>query len=377
MRGITLRPESCQSPILPPQPLTAAPIAVPTPSAALPSRPLRVAVLGATGAVGQELLTLLAERRFPVAELTLLASPRSAGQVVMWQGQELGIRPVEASAFAGVDVVLASAGGSVSRQWAPLAAAAGAVVIDNSSAFRMDPQVPLVVPEVNPQAAFTHRGIIANPNCTTILLTLALAPLQARRPIKRVVVSTYQSASGAGARAMEELRNLSRTVLAGGKPVSEVLPHSLAFNLFLHNSPLQANGYCEEELKMVNETRKIMGVPDLRLTATCVRVPVLRAHSEAVNIEFAEPFPVEEARALLQEAPGVELLEDFEANRFPMPTDVTGRDPVAVGRIRQDLSDPHALELWLCGDQIRKGAALNAVQIAELLLAGPLPGGGR
>jgi aspartate-semialdehyde dehydrogenase len=255
----------------------------------------------------------------------------------------------------------------VSRAWAPEAVAAGAVLIDNSSAFRLDPDVPLVVPEVNPRAAFLHRGVIANPNCTTILLTVALAPLAARRPIRRVVVSTYQSASGAGARAMEELRQLSRTVLDGGEPVSSVLPHSLAFNLFLHNSPLEPSGYCEEELKMLNETRKIMELPDLRLSATCVRVPVLRAHSEAVNIEFSEPFPVAEARALLEVAPGVELIEDFGANRFPMPTDVTGRDPVAVGRIRQDLSEPNALELWLCGDQIRKGAALNAIQIAELL----------
>ena len=342
---------------------------------ALPERPLRIAILGATGAVGQELLLLLAERRFPVAELIPLASPRSAGQALAWQDQQLQVQPVTADAFAGIDLVLASAGGSVSKQWAPVAAAAGAVVIDNSSAFRMDPGVPLVVPEVNPEAAFAHQGIIANPNCTTILLTLALAPLQARRPIKRVVVSTYQSASGAGARAMEELRSLSRTVLEGGEPVSEVLPHSLAFNLFLHNSPLQANGYCEEELKMVNETRKIMGIPELRLSATCVRVPVLRAHSEAVNIEFFEPFAVDEARALLAQAPGVELLEDFAANRFPMPTDVTGRDPVAVGRIRQDLSDPNALELWLCGDQIRKGAALNAIQIAELLRTPSTPGG--
>ncbi|MEB3353483.1 MAG: aspartate-semialdehyde dehydrogenase [Cyanobacteriota bacterium] len=348
-----------------------------TPAAApvsLPRRPLRVAILGVTGAVGQELLQLLDERRFPVAELLPLASPRSAGQPLQWQGQELTIQPVSAEAFVGVDVVLASAGGAASKQWAPVAAGAGAVVIDNSSAFRLDPAVPLVVPEVNPEAAFGHQGIIANPNCTTILLTLALAPLQARRSIRRVVVSTYQSASGAGARAMEELRQLSRTVLDGGEPVSEVLPHSLAFNLFLHNSPLQSNGYCEEELKMLNETRKIMNLPELRLSATCVRVPVLRAHSEAVNIEFSEPFPVAEARELLQAAPGVELLENFEANRFPMPTDVTGRDPVAVGRIRQDLSDPNALELWLCGDQIRKGAALNAVQIAELLLQGPEAG---
>jgi aspartate-semialdehyde dehydrogenase len=277
------------------------------------------------------------------------------------------VQPVQHGCFTGVDLVLASAGGSVSRAWAPEAVAAGAVLIDNSSAFRLDPDVPLVVPEVNPKAAFLHRGVIANPNCTTILLTVALAPLAARRPIRRVVVSTYQSASGAGARAMEELRQLSRTVLDGGEPVSSVLPHSLAFNLFLHNSPLEPSGYCEEELKMLNETRKIMELPDLRLSATCVRVPVLRAHSEAVNIEFSEPFPVAEARALLEVAPGVELIEDFGANRFPMPTDVTGRDPVAVGRIRQDLSEPNALELWLCGDQIRKGAALNAIQIAELL----------
>jgi aspartate-semialdehyde dehydrogenase len=324
-------------------------------------------VLGATGAVGQELLTLLEERRFPVAELLPLASPRSAGQEVSWQGESLTVQPVQSGCFAGVDLVLASAGGSVSRAWAPEAVNAGAVLIDNSSAFRLDPDVPLVVPEVNPEAAFHHRGVIANPNCTTILLTVALAPLAARRPIRRVVISTYQSASGAGARAMEELRQLSRTVLDGGEPVSIVLPHSLAFNLFLHNSPLEPSGYCEEELKMLNETRKIMELPDLRLSATCVRVPVLRAHSEAVNIEFSEPFSVEEARALLAMAPGVELIEDFGANRFPMPTDVTGRDPVAVGRIRQDLSEPNALELWLCGDQIRKGAALNAIQIAELL----------
>jgi aspartate-semialdehyde dehydrogenase len=334
----------------------------------LPNRPLRVAVLGATGAVGQELLGLLQERNFPVGELLPLASERSAGRSLTWQDRELTLRAVEESSFEGVDLVLASAGGSVSKRWGPVAARAGAVVIDNSSAFRMDPQVPLVVPEVNPQAAFSHQGLIANPNCTTILLTLALAPLAARRPIRRVVLSTYQSASGAGARAMEELRRLSGTVLEGGTPVSEVLPHSLAFNLFLHNSPLQPNGYCEEELKMLNETRKIMGLPQLRLSATCVRVPVLRAHSEAVNIEFEEPFPVEEARSLLAAAPGVELIENFETNRFPMPTDVTGRDPVAVGRIRQDLSEPNALELWLCGDQIRKGAALNAIQIAELLL---------
>ena len=337
-------------------------------TATLPNRPLNVAVLGASGAVGQELLLLLEERQFPVGELKLLASARSAGQQHIWNGRHLVVEEVMADAFQGVDLVLASAGGSVSRQWREAIIRAGAVMVDNSSAFRMEAGVPLVVPEVNPQAAHGHQGVIANPNCTTILLTLALAPLAAKRALRRVLVSTYQSASGAGARAMDELKDLSRVVLDGGVPSSEVLPYSLAFNLFLHNSPLQDNSYCEEEMKMVNETRKIMDLPDLRFSATCVRVPVLRAHSEAVNIEFEQPFPVDEARQLLAAAPGVELIEDQAANRFPMPTDVTGRDPVAIGRIRQDISDPNALELWLCGDQIRKGAALNAVQIAELLI---------
>ena len=335
----------------------------------LPDRPLNVAVLGASGAVGQELLLLLEQRAFPIGQLKLLASARSAGQRQRWKGSDLTVEEVSADSFNGVDLVLASAGGSVSRQWREAITASGAVMIDNSSAFRMEEGVPLVVPEVNPDAAFHHRGVIANPNCTTILLTLALAPLAAKRPMRRVVVSTYQSASGAGARAMEELRDLSRLVLDGGTPTSSVLPYPLAFNLFLHNSPLQPNSYCEEEMKMVNETRKIMDLPDLRFTATCVRVPVLRAHSEAVNIEFETAFPVDEARRLLEQAAGVELIEDAASNRFPMPTDVTGRDPVAIGRIRQDISDPNALELWLCGDQIRKGAALNAIQIAELLIA--------
>lgn len=313
-------------------------------------------------------MVLLEERNFPVAELKLLASARSAGQTQRWNGLTLTVEEVTAHSFEGVDLVLASAGGSVSKHWRDAITNAGAVMVDNSSAFRMEEGVPLVVPEVNPEAALEHQGVIANPNCTTILLTLALAPLAAQRPMRRVVVSTYQSASGAGARAMEELKTLSQTVLDGGTPQGEVLPYSLAFNLFLHNSPLQDNSYCEEEMKMVNETRKIMGLPDLRFTATCVRVPVLRAHSEAVNVEFEQPFPVDEARQLLSQAAGVELIEDPAANRFPMPTDVTGRDPVAVGRIRQDISNPNSLELWLCGDQIRKGAALNAVQIAELLI---------
>ena len=325
-------------------------------------------MLGASGAVGQELLQLLEERNFPVAELRLLASVRSAGSRCKWRGQELIVRETTAESFRGVDLVLASAGGSVSKTWREEIVASGALMVDNSSAFRMEEGVPLVVPEVNPTAAKQHKGVIANPNCTTILLSLALAPLAARRTLRRVVVSTYQSASGAGARAMDELRDLSRVVLDGGTPHPEVLPHSIAFNLFLHNSPLQSNGYCEEELKMVNETRKIMGMPNLRFTATCVRVPVFRAHSEAVNVEFHEPLSVEEARSLLEAAPGVEIIDDSVHNRFPMPTDVTGRDPVMVGRIRQDISEPNALEFWLCGDQIRKGAALNAIQIAELLL---------
>ncbi len=325
-------------------------------------------MLGASGAVGQELLQLLEERTFPVAELRLLASARSAGSSYQWKGQKLTVQETREEAFEGVDLVLASAGGSVSKAWREVIVASGAVMVDNSSAFRMEEGVPLVVPEVNPTAVQEHHGVIANPNCTTILLSLALAPLAARRTLRRVVVSTYQSASGAGARAMDELCALSRVVLDGGTPISEVLPHSLAFNLFLHNSPLQANGYCEEELKMVHETRKIMGIPDLRFTATCVRVPILRAHSEAVNVEFHEPFSVDEARSLLAAAPGLEVLDDIDHNRFPMPTDVTGRDPVMVGRIRQDISEENALEFWLCGDQIRKGAALNAIQIAELLL---------
>ncbi|WP_269609092.1 aspartate-semialdehyde dehydrogenase [Prochlorococcus marinus] len=334
----------------------------------LPNRPLTVAILGSSGAVGKELLTLLEERSFPIEKLILLASHRSAGGIQSFCENELKVEETTKESFENVDLVLASAGGSISRKWKDKILSSGALMIDNSSAFRMDENVPLVVPEVNPVEASKHKGLIANPNCTTILLALVLSPLTRHIPIKRVVVSTYQSASGAGAMAMEELGKLSQEVLDGITPKSKVLPHSLAFNLFLHNSPLQSNNYCEEEMKMVNETRKILDDPELSLTATCVRVPVFRAHSEAVNIEFTKPFPLKEAYEILEFAPGVEILEDFGNNRFPMPLDVTGRDPISVGRIRQDISNPNALELWLCGDQIRKGAALNAVQIAELLL---------
>lgn len=327
----------------------------------------RVAILGATGAVGTELLELLAERQFPVAELKLLASPRSAGQTLKFQGENLTVEPVNDQAFAGIDLVLASAGGSVSKAWAPQAVAAGAVVIDNSSAFRMEPDVPLVVPEVNPEAASQHQGIIANPNCTTILMSVAIYPLHQVQPIQRIVAATYQSASGAGARAMEEVKTQSLAMLQGQAPQPEIFPYPLAFNLFPHNSALNELGYCEEEMKMVNETRKIFSEPNLRVTATCVRVPVLRAHSEALNLEFASPFDVAQARTLLSQAPGVKLVENWQTNHFPMPMEASGQDEVLVGRIRQDISNPNGLELWLSGDQIRKGAALNAVQIAELL----------
>jgi aspartate-semialdehyde dehydrogenase len=329
----------------------------------------RVAILGSTGAVGEELLALLDSRNFPIAELKLLASPRSAGTQVEFRGTKLTVEEVTPESFQGIDIVLASAGGSISKQYAPIAVAAGAVVIDNSSAFRMQEDVPLVVPEVNPQAAQYHKGIIANPNCTTILMAVAIYPLHQVRPIQRIVAATYQSASGAGARAMQEVKQQAQAILDGKQPPTEIFPYPLAFNLFPHNTPINAAGYCEEEMKMVNETRKIFGEPDLRVSATCIRVPVLRAHSEAINLEFAEPFPVAEARQLIGQAPGVKLVEDWEANYFPMPIDASGQDPVLVGRIRQDLSHAYGLELWLCGDQIRKGAALNAVQIAELLVA--------
>jgi aspartate-semialdehyde dehydrogenase len=240
-------------------------------------------------------------------------------------------------------------------------------VIDNSSAYRMDPQVPLVVPEVNPEALADHQGIIANPNCTTILMSVAVWPLHQVQPIRRIVAATYQSASGAGARAMAEVIAQTKAILAQETPPTEIFPYPLAFNLFPHNSELNEQGYCVEELKMLYETRKIFNCPDLRLTATCVRVPVLRAHSEALNLEFDQPFAVETARELISQAPGVKLVENWQTNYFPMPMEASGQDQVLVGRIRQDISHPCGLELWLSGDQIRKGAALNAVQIAEHL----------
>ncbi|MEH2014403.1 aspartate-semialdehyde dehydrogenase [Nostoc sp.] len=332
------------------------------------SKSYRLAILGSTGAVGTELLELLESRNFPIADLKLLASERSVGRSLRFKGENIPVEQVSDRAFENVDIVLASAGGSTSKTWAAIAVEKGAVVIDNSSAFRMNPEVPLVVPEVNPLAAANHQGIIANPNCTTILMTLAVWPLHKVKPVQRIVASTYQSASGAGARAMAEVKTQTSAILQGQPPVAEVLPYPLAFNLFPHNSPLNDLGYCEEEMKMVNETRKIFGTQQIRITATCIRVPVLRAHSEAINLEFESPFSAEEAREILNCSPGVKLVEDWETNHFPMPIEATGRDEVLVGRIRQDISHPCGLELWLCGDQIRKGAALNAVQIAELLV---------
>ena len=332
------------------------------------SNQIRVAILGATGAVGTEIINLLIERQFPVKELKLLSSPRSAGQKIPFKDELIEVEAVNEHSFDDVDIVLASAGGSTSKAWAKTIVDAGAVMIDNSSAFRMNSEVPLVVPEINPEAVENHPGIIANPNCTTILMGVAIYPLHQIQPIQRIVVSTYQSASGAGARAMEEVKNQAQAILNNENPQPEILPYPLAFNLFPHNSPLMDNGYCEEELKMVNETRKIFTEPELRVSATCVRVPVLRAHSEAINLEFANPFDLNKAREVIGQAPGVTLVEDWEKNYFPMPIDATGKDDVLVGRIRQDLSNSNSIELWLCGDQIRKGAALNAVQIAELLI---------
>ncbi|MGB7440581.1 MAG: aspartate-semialdehyde dehydrogenase [Coleofasciculaceae cyanobacterium] len=332
------------------------------------SKRISVAILGATGAVGAELLELLQSRHFPLADLKLLASPRSEGRTLSFQGENLRVEAVSEKSFENVDVVLASAGGAISKAWAAKAVHQGAVVIDNSSAFRLDSKVPLVVPEINPQTAADHQGIIANPNCTTILMAMVVWPLHQVQPVQRIIAATYQSASGAGARAMEEVKNQAQAILQGQTPPTESFPYPLAFNLFPHNSPLNEQGYCEEEMKMINEARKIFQAPELRVSATCIRVPVLRAHSEAINLEFAQPMSVKKAREVLATAPGVRLVEDWQANYFPMPIDAEGQDEVLVGRIRQDLSHPCALELWLSGDQIRKGAALNAIQIAELLV---------
>ena len=331
-----------------------------------------VAVMGATGAVGQVMLEILAERDFPVRELRLLASSRSAGRRIDFRGESLTVQELTEDSFDGIDLVLSSAGGSLSRRFAPAAVAAGAVVVDNTSAFRMDPEVPLVVPEVNAGDLAAHKGLIANPNCSTIIMVVPLWPLHRAHRVRRVVVSTYQAISGAGAKAMEELVEQTREVLADRPAVPRELPYPIAFNLFSHNTEIDEDGYCEEEVKMIRETRKMFHEESILVSPTCVRVPVLRAHSEAMTVEFEEPVSEAEVRRILGEAPGVELVDDREANHFPMPLEASGRDEVLVGRVRQDLSRPDGtgVSLFLCGDQLRKGAALNAVQIAEALAEG-------
>lgn len=329
-----------------------------------------LAIAGVTGAVGQEFLSILEERNFPFTTLKMLASSRSKGKKITFKGKEYTVEELTKDSFAGIDIALFSAGGGRSKEFAPAAAKAGAVVVDNSSAFRMDPEVPLVVPEINPEAIKTHKGIIANPNCSTIIGIVPVWPLHQVNPVRRMVVSTYQAASGAGAAAMAELEAQSREILDGRKPTCNAFPYQIAFNCFSHNSALGPDGYNEEETKMVKETRKIFSCPDIAITATCVRIPVMRAHCESINLEFAKPMTPQKVRELLAAAPGVTVLDDREHNRFPMPIDATGKDDVLVGRIRQDesLPDQRGVNLWVAGDQLRKGAALNAVQIAEQLL---------
>jgi aspartate-semialdehyde dehydrogenase len=329
-----------------------------------------VAVVGATGAVGIELVRCLEQRRFPLAELRLFASARSAGKRVKFRGQELAVRELTEESFGGVDIALFSAGGAISKRFAPLAVQSGATVIDNSSAFRMDPRVPLIVPEINLPALRAHHGIIANPNCCAIISITPLWPVHRANRIVRLMLATYQAASGAGAAAMEELRESTRAYLEGRDYQPSVLPHPYAFNLFSHNTRIDPQtGYNEEETKVIHETRKIFGDEQIRVSATCVRVPVLRAHSVAIGFECERPLTPTTVRELLRAAPGVKLVDDAERNYFPMPQDASGQDAILVGRIRQDLSDPsgRSIALLVAGDQLLKGAALNAVQIAEAL----------
>ncbi len=330
-----------------------------------------VAIVGATGAVGVEFLECLEKRHFPLKELRLLASARSAGKTMTFKGQPLTVQELTESSFKGVDIALFSAGGSISKKFGPIAVQAGAVVVDNSSAFRMDPTVPLVIPEVNPEAVKGHKGIIANPNCSTIIAITPLWPIHQKNRITRFIAATYQAASGAGAAAMEELRESTRAHLEGREYKNTVLPHPYAFNLFSHNTKIDpANGYNEEEMKMVKETKKIFGDNAIRISATCVRVPVLRAHSEALTVECERPITAEEVRSLLAKAPGVKIVDDVEKNYMPMPKDASGQGDILCGRIRSDISDPTGKSfcMFVAGDQLLKGAALNAVQIAELLV---------
>ena len=327
-----------------------------------------VAIVGATGAVGHEFLQVLTERGFPLRSLRLLASPRSAGSRLTFRGEQIVVEPLGDDSFRGIDVAFFSAGGDISRRFASTATNAGATVIDNSSAFRLQPDVPLVVPEVNPAALQQHRGIIANPNCSTILLVLPLHALRQAAGLRAVVVSTYQAASGAGQAAVDELRSGTAALLADSPPPTAVaLPQPLAFNVIPHVDVFQPDGYTREEDKMLHEVRKILALPELPVDATCVRVPVDRCHSEAVSVQLERPLSVDDARASLTAMPGLVVVDDPASQRYPMPSDRTGRDAVAVGRIRLGRVFSPGLTFWLVGDQLKKGAALNAVQIAELL----------
>jgi aspartate-semialdehyde dehydrogenase len=324
-----------------------------------------VAIVGATGLVGQEFIKVLEQRHFPMASIQLYASDRSHGRRLKVNHQEVEVKETTESSFQGIDIALFSAGADISRHFSPIAAKAGAAVVDNSAAFRMEPDVPLVVPEVNPEDIKNHQGIIANPNCSTIQMVVALYPLHKVNSIKRLTVSTYQSVSGTGAAATEELSTQSKLVLEGKETKPQVYPYQIAFNLLPEIDVFLENGYTKEEWKLVEETRKIMHAPEIAISATCVRVPVYIGHSEAVQVEFTHPMSPEEARHILSQAPGVEVM-DNPANRiYPYPRLAAGRDEVFVGRIRQDASHPNGLALWIVSDNLRKGAALNAIQIAE------------
>ena len=331
---------------------------------------VNVAIVGATGAVGQEFLTVLAERRFPIKSLRLLASGRSAGKKVEFQGQTHTVEELTQQSFEGVNIAFFSAGGSISKEFAPGAVKAGAIVVDNTSAFRMKDGIPLVVPEVNPEQIQKHNGLIANPNCSTIIMNVPVWPLHKVNRVKRVIVSTYQAVSGAGAWGLYELDAQMRAYSKGEPVQKEKFPHQILNNVFSHNTKIGANGYNEEENKMVNETRKIFADPRIMISATCIRVPVPRAHSESINIEFERPMSVDQVREILSKAPGVKIIDNIDNNHFPMPLEASGQDDVLVGRIRQDISreDGRGIDLFVSGDQIRKGAATNAVQIAEKLI---------
>ncbi len=333
-----------------------------------------VAVVGATGAVGEEIREVLEERLFPIGELRLLASERSAGQVLKFGKKKICVEVLRENSFKDIDIALFSAGGAVSAKFAPMAVDQGAVVIDNTAQFRMESEVPLVVPEVNPQEIAHHvrRGIIANPNCSTIQLVVVLKPIHDAAHIRRVVVSSYQSVSGAGRSGINELSQQSIALFNGGELKREKFPHQIAFNCIPHIDTFLESGYTKEEMKMVHETRKILGDSSVRITATAVRVPVFCSHSEAVNIETEKKLAVAEVRAILRDAPGILLCDDPEKNIYPLAVDAVGKDATLVGRIREDESIPNGINLWIVADNLRKGAALNAVQIAEILIRGYL-----